>query len=252
MKGLIRAIQAELLKSKRTLGIWLCLLAPLTLAFLELVIAFQYGTRFYGSGTNHWRTLFEHSVMMWSLLLLPLFVTLQMGLLTALEHNNKMFKQLYILPIPRWKIYAAKAIMGIGLIALSEMVLLLSTTGVGIILRYTQPELDFTGPIPWSSFLQTILICFFSAWMMIAIQFWVSMHWSSFVLSMGVGIVGTTGGVLVISSKWAQFYPWAMAGLASMNFINMDPIGMELNCGLIGGVVVAILGGFEVLRHDTI
>jgi hypothetical protein len=252
MNVLIRAIRAELLKSRRTLGVWLCLLAPLALAFLELVMAFQYGTRFYKVGTDHWRTLFEHTVMMWSLLLLPLFVTLQMALLAALEHNHKMLKQLYALPIPRWVIYASKAIVGFGLIALSEVVLLLLTVGVGLVLRATAPELDFSAPIPWSHFLTTTLLCFLSAWMMIAIQLWVSMHWSNFVVSIGIGIVGTTCGVLVISSKWAQFYPWTMSGLASLNFINLDPLGLELYIGLIGGILVAVLGGFEVLRHDTI
>jgi lantibiotic transport system permease protein len=190
--------------------------------------------------------------MMWSLLLLPLFVTLQMGLLAAVEHNNKTLKQLYILPLPRWVIYASKAIVGFGLIALSEVILLLLTVGVGLILSITAPDLNFTTEIPWAHFIYTTLVCFLSAWMMIAIQFWVSMHWSSFVVSMGVGIAGTTAGVLVISSKWAQFYPWAMSGLASINFINQDPIGMELYVGLFGGILVVILGCFEVLRHDVI
>jgi lantibiotic transport system permease protein len=252
MNELIYAIRAELLKSRRTLGIWLCLLAPLALAFLELVMAFQYGTRFYKVGTDHWRILFEHTTMMWSLLLLPLFVTLQMGLLAALEHNNRTLKQLYILPIPRWMVYSSKIIVGFGLIALSEIILLLLTVGVGLVLSLTQPELNFTTEIPWSHFFYTTLVCFLSAWMMISIQFWVSMHWSSFVVSMGVGIAGTTAGVLVISSKWAQFYPWAMSGLASINFINQDPIGMELYVGMFGGVLVAIFGCIEVLRHDVI
>jgi lantibiotic transport system permease protein len=252
MAFLLRAVQAELMKSKRTLGVWLCLLAPLMLAFLELVIGYQYGERFYKPGMNSWDRLFEHVTMMWALLLLPLFVTLQMGLLGAMEHNNHTLKQLYALPVPRWVYYVAKALVGYGLIGLSEIILVILTVLVGFIFQVIAPELNFDGAIPWEMMIKATLVCYLAAGLVTAFQFWVSMHWSSFVFSMGVGIVGTICGVLVMSSKWAEYYPWSMSGIAAINVVNKDPVGLGLYLGLIGGVVMLILGGIEVIRHDVV
>ncbi len=95
MTTILRALNAEILKSKRTLMLALIVLAPLALAFMELAIGFQYGKKMYRMGGDTWMTLVDHISMMWVLLLLPLFVTLEMGLLGALEHNNKTWKQLF-------------------------------------------------------------------------------------------------------------------------------------------------------------
>jgi len=89
MTYIFRAISAEWLKSKRTLMMVLVILAPLAMGFLELGIGFQYGKRMYKVDGDSWMTLFDNISMMWVLLLLPLFITLEMGLLGALEHNNK-------------------------------------------------------------------------------------------------------------------------------------------------------------------
>ncbi len=251
MKVLFYALQAEFLKSRRTLGIWLCLLAPLSLAFLELVVGYQYGHKFYRPGIDHWNLLIEHTTMMWALLLLPLFVTLQMGLLGAMEHQNKTLKQLYVLPTPRWSIYAAKSIMGFTLIAVSEFMLSLFTVAVGLIFRVTRPDLSFDMPVPWDVLFYANLVCYLAAWLMIAIQFWVSMHWSSFVTSIGVGIVGTVAGVLVISSEWSAYYPWTMSGTASINIINLEPVGISVYLGFIAGILFSVFGAWEVIRHDV-
>src|SRR5512146_2816980 len=101
MIHLYRALSAETIKTKRTLTLLLAFLAPLAMAFLELAIGFQYGKRMYRTDGDSWMTLINHTTMMWVLLLLPLFVTLEMGLLGALEHNNKTWKQLYAMPLPR-------------------------------------------------------------------------------------------------------------------------------------------------------
>jgi hypothetical protein len=65
--------------------------------------------------------------------MLPLFVTLETGQLSALEHHNKTWKQLYVLPVPRWAVYASKQVIALGLIGLSMIVLAAMTVGVGLL-----------------------------------------------------------------------------------------------------------------------
>jgi ABC-2 type transport system permease protein len=252
MQAIFRALTAELLKIKRTLALALVFLAPLTLAFMELAIGFQYGKRMYRVGGDTWMTLIEHITMMWVLLLLPLFVTLEMGLLGAVEHNNKTWKLLYALPLPRWNIYAAKQIIGMGIIGLSMVVLSIMTIGVGLIGRVLLPDLGFDAPIPFMALLTNICLSFLAAWLIISIHLWVSLHWSNFVLAMGVGIVATVFGIVVIGSEWEQFDPWTLPGVVSNGLINAESYTLALSIGFLGGILAAIAGCVEVSRRDVL
>jgi lantibiotic transport system permease protein len=230
----------------------LIFLAPLALAFMELAIGFQYGIKMYKVGGDTWMTLVEHITMMWVLLLLPLFITLQMGLLGALEHNNKTWKQLFSLPLPRWSIYLAKQITGAGIIGLSMAVLSLMTVGVGLVGRSLLPDLGFDAPIPWGALFQNILLSYLAAWLIISIHMFISLYSSSFVLAMGVGIVATVFGVVVIGSDWEMFDPWTIPGIVSMNLIGGDPYALPLALGIVGGIVVAFVGCLITTRRDVL
>jgi lantibiotic transport system permease protein len=252
MLSLSRALSAELLKTKRTLTLWLTLLAPLSLAFLELVMWYQQGHRMIEPETSPWLTLATHALMMWGLLLLPLFVTLEMGLLGAQEHGNKTWKQLYTTPLPRWTIYAAKQIIGLGVIALSFASLLVQMVGVGYALNQLRPALGFVAPIPWGDIAPAYALAFLAGWLIIALHLWVSLRWPSFVLAMGVGIVATVAGVLVIQSETPIYYPWILSAMVSLNLRAGDPVTIPVALGLAGGLLISLVGAWEVSRRDVL
>jgi hypothetical protein len=252
MITLPRALSAEVLKTKRTLTLGLAFLAPLAVAFLEFVMHMQMGERAMQPGAGAWIRLSQHSLILWTLLMLPLFVTLETGLLSALEHNNKTWKQLYALPLPRRVVYAAKQIVGMGLIGLSMIVMVAMIAGVGLLLSVFKPTLGFADPIPWPTIIQTYLLAYLASRLIISLHLWASAHWSSFVAAMGVGIVATVAGVLVIESDWAKVYPWTLPGLVAINFMEGDAVTAELALGIVGGIVVALAAGWEVTRHDVL
>lgn len=252
MLSLIRALSAEILKTKRTLFLALAFLAPLALAFIEMAIGFQYGKRMYPTGGDSWATLIDHITVMWVLLMLPLFVTLEMGLLGALEHNNKTWKQLYALPIPRWSLYAAKQITGAGIVALSMFALALMTAGVGLFARFCLPDLGFAAPIPWAMLFKNMLFSFLAAGLIIAIHLFISLRLSSFVVAMGVGIIATVLGVVVVGSEWQQFDPWVIPWVVSSGLMYDEPYALALAIGLVGGIIVAVLGCLNTIRRDVL
>jgi len=249
MNYLMHALRAEALKTKRTLTLALAFLAPLTLAFLELAIGFQYGERMYRPGGDSWMTLIDHVMVLWALLMLPLFVTLEMGLLGALEHNNKTWKHIYALPLPRGSIYAAKQLTGMAVIGLSTAALAGMTVGVGLVGRTLLPQLGFDAPIPWGMLARSVCFSYFASWLVLSIQLWVSLRWSSFVVSSAVGVVATVFGVVVFGSKWDKFYPWTLPGVVSTGMINQQPYATALLVGLFGGFLAAFGCGWEATRH---
>jgi hypothetical protein len=248
----MRAWSAEVFKTRRTLTLWLVVLAPLALMFLEFMTHMQMGGRAMRPNTNAWESLSQYILLLWTLLMLPLFVTLETGLLNALEHSNTTWKQLYALPLPRWTVYAAKQLMGMGLIALSMIVLLGMVLGVGWLLDLFKPELGFRAPIDWEKILPVFVLPYLASWLLTSLHLWVSARWPSFVFAMGVGIVATVAGVMLFSSDWARYYPWILPGYVMLGWAEGEPIGLQLTLGIAGGIGIALAGGWDVTRRDVL
>jgi hypothetical protein len=184
--------------------------------------------------------------------MLPLFVTLETALLGGLEHANHQWKHLFALPLARWTVYVAKLIVGAGLIGLSMVVLVGLTVLSGLTLRVLKPGLGFEAPIPLAQFLHVTGLVYLAAWLIISVHTWVGLRWRSFVVAMGVGIAATVVAVMVVESDWAGYYPWTLPGLIAMTLRKGQVLTHQALAGGVGGVIVGILGCWEVTRRDVL
>ncbi|MEJ2737825.1 MAG: ABC transporter permease [Anaerolineae bacterium] len=144
------ALRAEQLKVKRTLALWLAPLAPLVIIGLQLAIVLQRPEYYRNQDTTAaWTEFGGQIVFLWTMLLLPLFITLETALLGNLEHGNRQWKHLFALPVPRGAVYAAKQISAMAIIGLSMAALYLYIVLSGLALRWVAPGLGFEAPVPW-------------------------------------------------------------------------------------------------------
>jgi ABC-2 type transport system permease protein len=250
MLSLWRALSAESLKLKRTLALGLAFLAPLAIGFLLVAMFSDIPLR---DKQNHWALLIQNGHVFWSLLMLPLFVTLQMGLLANIEHGNKAWKVLYAQPLPRWSVYAAKQLISLGMIALSMFVLIGVFFISGKLVQIIHPDLEFSKPFPWRTAGLATAVSFGASWLIVAFHMWFSIRVPSFVASMAVGIVGTVAAVVVIQSdKYGAYYPWTLPGLSALNVLHGQPYTTSLMIGVVGGVLLALLGCWEASRREVL
>src|SRR5688572_21407552 len=126
-----RALSAEVLKIKRTLALAVAVALPLVIVVMNLFILIR--MRVFDEGFDGWQYLLLNSIVLWGLLMLPLYITLETALLAGLEHGDKNWKQLFALPIPRPAIYAAKQAVSLGMVALSMVVLVLGALAAGML-----------------------------------------------------------------------------------------------------------------------
>lgn len=253
--ALIRALSAEGLKMRRTLALTLAIVTPLVIVFLQVAIVLDRQTVLAastGEGETVWHTFIRQNMNWWSLLMLPLFATLETALVAGLEHSGDHWKQLFALPIPRGAVYAAKQVAGLGLMALSLLALLAFSVVVGLGLAWARPDVGLDGQIPWGHGLALCGVVFFGAWLVTAIQTWVSLRWKSFVVPCAVGIVATVAGMAVINSDYGPYYPWTLAAVAMLDYVRVGLPMTQLLAGALGGVAVAVVGGWEVTRRDVL
>ncbi len=247
-----RALSAEVLKLKRTLAVWMVLIAPSVVVGLNFVMLLDRGENFMSNADSAWQALTQNVLLFWALMMLPLFVTLETALLGSVDHSSQQWKHLYALPLPRWAIYAAKAIIALILIGASTLVLWSETIVAGLLLGAAKPQLAIGWPVPAWIILQPMLLTFLIAWCMISVHLFVALRWQSFTFAIGFGIATAVINFMIIQSdKWSKFFPWSWPGYAIIKE-GADFLPMALMLGLTGGVIIGLIGMGIVSRREVV
>jgi hypothetical protein len=247
------ALAAELLKLKRTLALALAVLAPLLVVLLNLLVYWQRGSTMVPPGKDAWRLLAQNDLIFWSLLVLPLFITLETALLAAAEHGPKTWKHLFALPTARGALYAAKQIVALALIGISSLVLWAGILGTGLLLRLLRPGIGLEQPAPLWTILGFVALGYLASWLLVAIHTWIAMHWSSFVVAMSVGVAATLVGIVVAQSDNPFYFPWTWPGGVMMEAMAKGTVLYGwLVLGCLGGILGALVGALEFTRRDVL
>jgi lantibiotic transport system permease protein len=251
--AIMRTLSAELLKTRRTLALWLAPIVPLVIVGLQIAITVQRQEYYRQQDTSQmWADYGGQIVFLWAVLMLPLFITLETALLSNLEHGNQQWKHLFALPVPRGAIYAAKQIGGMAIIGLSMVALYVYLVLSGLALRVLTPGLGFEAPVPWLEFLQYVALTYIASWLILSIHTWVGLRWHSFVLASAVGIVAMVIAVVLFQSDWGAWYPWTLPCLVAYGLEAGEKVLTMLLIGSLGGVVAAFLGGWDIVRRDVV
>ena len=256
MNALLRAIDAELLKMKRTLALALIVIMPLAICGLNLLILLNNNRVQTDPTFDVWEFFLRNNVGFWGILMLPLFITLETALVAALDHNANAWKHVYALPLPRWSFYIAKQLVNLALIAGSMVVVVIGTVLAGGFIQVSGllPDGRLLPVFPWGTLVQSLTLLFLASWLIIAIHTWVSLRWHSFTVASTVGIVATVTGFIVINSdRYAPIFPWSLPVRAAGSLVMGTPDATDsLLFGLIGGVVFALVACWDVTRRDVL
>ena len=245
----LRVLATEALKVKRTLALWMVLVAPSAIVLLSFLIMFFGAERLARGGGDQWRQLTSNTTGLWTLLMMPMFVTLETSLLAGLEHAEKNWKSLLALPAPRWTIYAAKLLVMIAMLWAAHLVLFGLTYGSAFVLRATRPVLGLDA-LPLLPFAGLLVRISGAALFGLAIQHWVSLRWQSFPAALGFGMCAMILGFVAANSpEWGRWVPWSMPIFTSgvsraAGVINPLPVALA------GAAVVAVLGAWHFSRRE--
>lgn len=250
IRTLILALSAESLKIKRSLALWLALLTPAALVFLETAATFQRESSWFPPDYNPWLWFFEDVLAIWGILVLPLHITLELALLAHLEHANDTWKLVYTQPIPRditltAKLFGALTLIGIGILALTFL-----TIAGGELLALFMPDLGIQPPVPWVEMLKQATILHLAAGLVIAIQYWIAFTSRSFVIPSAIGIGMTIAGIFLAGLESAEYFPWSMPAVAFQRYYNNEPISIYLKISIIGLLTALVATNTHLARKE--
>lgn len=248
LRALPTVLLTEALKLRRTLALRMTVL-PLIVVLLYFLLGMFNPEQMSRQTPDVWASLTRNTVSLWTLLMLPLFITLETSLLAGLEHTDRNWKYLLTMPVPRWTIYVSKFLIALALVWLAHAVLIGGTMVSGMVLRQFSPALGLTA-LPVGAIAVPLAKISVAVLMAAAIQHWVSLQWPSFITAMGFGMCAMIVGFMAVNSlSLGPWYPW------SLTLHTLSPRATALmhptTYSAIGAALVTIAGAWQFSRRDV-
>lgn len=241
---MLAVLSVELRKLNRSLALVLALAAP------SLIGVFIFFNMLRGDTPQPWTMWLGSSTGIWAFFMLPMSVTALTALVAHMEHGPRSWDHLRALPLPRWQIYAAKAVCVLALVAVMSLLNLVLTIGAVSVAAAIKPALAPTGTLDLSGSLVLWGKIWLAGLLMVALQFWTALRFASFVPALVLGIGGTFFSVVATAAKQGVFFPWQMP----VNMLSQEAWRVTTALGLGGGLglVVLILAVAHLGRREVL
>jgi lantibiotic transport system permease protein len=239
---MLTALFVEFSKLKRTLVALLCLAAPTVVAIVFAVLTLR-------QPLMSWKDAVRSSMALWGFFMLPMTVTALSALLAHLEHGPRMWDHLLALPIKRWRVFAAKGIVIMLLLALMPALMLLEVRAIGWAIEAWLPAKLPSGDFPWQLGAQAMLAMWASGFLMCMIQLWVALYAASFVAPLAVGLTGTFIAVVAAGAKESVWVPWVMPIATLVRDGAQMSLALQLGVG--GGMAAALAMVWHLSRKEA-
>jgi CubicO group peptidase (beta-lactamase class C family) len=246
----IRAAHAEALKLKRTLALWMVVVAPLLVGLLGFFVETNHLSRGTGvSPKTFWDMLSRESLAIWAIFLLPLLIALETALLAGIEHGERQWKHLFALPVPRASIFAAKYLVTQAIAFFSTLMVCVLIVMSGLLLVAMFPKLATAGPPPLVLICTRAFYCWLASGLILSAHLWIALRWPGFTIALGAGVTGTFFALFAASARIGKFYPWLFP-VNSFNPQATDRNAVALWLGIGGGLLVAIAAAIDFVRRE--
>lgn len=242
---MLAVLSVEIRKLNRSLAALLAVAAP------SLIAIFTFFNLLRGKAPMPWEMWMISGIGIWSYFMLPMSVTALTALVAHMEHGPKSWDHLRSLPLPRWRLYAAKAVMVLAVVAFMSAATLIMTWGAVMLATAIKPNLTPSGTLDVALYGSIMGKVFLAAILMVAIQLWIALRFASFVPALVVGIGGTFFSVVATSARAGVFFPWQMPVnmLVSTQAWRVNT-ALGLGCGL--GLIVLALAVAHLARREVL
>ena len=228
---MLAVLSVEIRKLNRSLALLLAAAAP------ALIAIFAFAMMLRSRQPSEWDMWIGSGLAIWAYFLMPMCVTALTALIAQMEHAPRSWDHLRALPVPRWTLYASKAICVIGLVLVMSAAVLGMTVGAVVLGGMVKPEVAAVGRLDLAGYAWTLIRIAVAAVLMIALQFWTAIRFASFVPGLVLGIGGTFFAVVATSAKQGVFMPWQMP----VNILATEAWRVQTALTLGGGLGLVVL-----------
>lgn len=223
----------EYQKLRRSLALVVAVVVPL------LIAVFTFFNLLRGHQPRPWDMWMLSVSAVWAFFMLPMSVIALTALVAQTEHAPRSWDHLRSLPVPRWRLYAAKAVLIMLLMALMTVMAFLTGAAAVWLAAEFKPSLAATGHFDGWHYFVVMIRMYLSSTLLVVVQLWLALRYTSFVPALAVGIGGTFFAVVGTSARIGVVMPWQIP----VNMLAHDPTRADLALLIgFGGGIVALIG----------
>ena len=241
---MLAALFVEARKLNRSLAAVLAIAAPSLIAIFGFFMALR------AEKASPWDMWIGSASAVWAFFMLPMSVTALTALIAHMEHGPKSWDHLRALPLPRWRLYAAKAICVLAIVILMSVGVVAFSWAAVSLAGAIKPQVAPTGPFDLAAYARVLGMMFVAGLLMIAVQLWVALRFASFVPGLVLGIGGTFFAVVATAARAGVFMPWQMP----VNMMASEAWRVNTALGLGGGLglVALVLMTVHLSRREVL
>lgn len=241
---MLAPLAVEFAKLKRSLAALFALIPPSLIAVFLFANALRIGE------AVPWDMWLNQSLAIWAFFMLPMSVTALTALVAHMEHGPRSWDHLRALPVPRWRLYAAKAMAVLAVIAGMTVLTVALAVGAAGLATLIDPTLAPTGGVDPLAFAGLALRIYGAGLLMVVIQLWIALRFANFVPGLAVGIGGTFFAVIATASRVGVFLPWQMP----VNMLATEAWRWQtaLAIGVVGGLVALAAMLVHLSRREVL
>ena len=241
---MLAVLFVEARKLNRSLAAVLAIAAPSLIAIFGFFMALR------AEKAAPWDMWIGSASAVWAFFMLPMSVTALTALIAHMEHGPKSWDHLRALPLPRWRLYAAKAICVLAIVVLMSVGVVAFSWAAVSLAGAIKPQVAPTGPFDLAAYARVLGMMFVAGLLMIAVQLWVALRFASFVPGLVLGIGGTFFAVVATAARAGVFLPWQMP----VNMMASEAWRVNTALGLGGGLglVALVLMTVHLSRREVL
>jgi hypothetical protein len=177
----------------------------------------------------------------WLVLVLPMFLAIETGLISANEQSTTQWKHMYCLSLAREKILLAKWLVA-GTIMIAAQIILTSLFFLTFpVLRVCLPHINFTFFLTARDFLTLFWQMCVASLGIVSLHFAFSLLIPGLIPAIGLGIAAVTFSIgIIYSGVGTDIFPWTLPMVAVSNCIPMD-IVVSVQRALVLSLIICVL-----------
>ena len=239
---MIHVLIAEATKLRRSLVLLVAATPPVMVFALGVLVVAS------GNAPEDWMIHTMAGSAIWAYFLLPMSVIGLTALIAQLEHGPNTWSHTLALPVPRWQVFLAKALVSVGLMAVVSAAVALAGWTSALVGLQLGDEVGMTGRYDPMLALRLYGSMFVAGLLVMAIQWTLAMRFRSFAAPVSVGIGGTFVAVAATSAEKGLYFPWLMPVNVLASESSRGDLAIAM--GGVGGVIVFAVAIVWLSRRD--
>lgn len=253
MKMFIYKFRSEWLKTRRSAASWLVIAGGMFIPFIFLMIHIfkPQNLSIKAMGDKYWDIILLQAWESVGTLLLPFGVILATSLITQLEFKNNSWKQLCVTPQSMTSIFGMKLLVILVMLLQFFLIFNVGLIAEPYLAAWLNTDLPYPpSAIPWIKYLKTSLLFYISSLPILALQYWISLRFGNFLISVGIGLGMVFLSLFLFQWEFGYFIPHTHNFYRFFELSGHSGISKGINLNVLSVVFFAVITGLSMLSFN--